>query len=34
MNNIGFLMKEKADKSKIRFVMQPLQNPLLCSSTT
>ncbi len=33
LNNIGFFMKWKACKNKIRFVMQPLQNPPLCSNT-
>jgi hypothetical protein len=28
-----FLMKGELCKSKIRLVMHPLQNPLLCSST-
>jgi hypothetical protein len=31
MHNIGFSFEWKACKSKIRFVMQPLQNPPLCS---
>ncbi len=33
LNNIAFLVKGKLCKSKISFVMHPLQNPPLDSST-
>jgi hypothetical protein len=33
LNNIGLSHEGKSRKSKIRFVMQPLQNPPLCNST-
>ncbi len=33
LNNIGFSYEGEACMGKMRFVMQPLQNPTLCSST-